>query len=92
MVLPWVDCPLSGLLKCFEAKSEVAYVEFEALYRPDEMPGTRSLTSTIDWPCRESVRMDEALFRPNHIPTQMFNGYCEQVALLYKAMNLARNY
>jgi sulfoxide reductase catalytic subunit YedY len=150
------------------------------LYRPDEMRGTRSFTSTIDWPYREGLRIDEAmhpltlmavglygktipnqngaplrlvvpwkygfksiksivrirltekrpattwealapreygfyanvnpevdhprwsqaserrlpstLFSPNRIPTQMFNGYAEQVSDLYAGMDLARNY
>lgn len=180
MVIPWVGFPLADLLKRFEPKDEAGYVEFETLYRPDEMPGTRSFTSTIDWPYREGLRMDEAmhpltlmavglygksmpnqngapirlvvpwkygfksiksivrirltekqprttwqslapqeygfyanvnpqvdhprwsqaserrlpstLFRPNRIPTQMFNGYSEQVAHLYQGMDLARNY
>ena len=180
MVVPWVGFPLADLLARFEPKSDARYVEFETLYRPKEMRGTRSLTATIDWPYREALRMDEAmhplalmavglygktlpnqngapvrlvvpwkygfksiksivrirltekqsattwqalapreygfyanvnpkvdhprwsqaterrlpstLFRPNRIPTQMFNGYGEQVAHLYKGMDLARNY
>jgi hypothetical protein len=39
---------LSDLLKRFEPKSQAAYLEFETLYRPDEMPGTPTFTSTID--------------------------------------------
>jgi len=180
MVVPWVGFPLSDLLKRFEPKSEARYVAFQTLYRPDEMPGTRSFTSTIDWPYREGLRLDEAmhpltliavglygktlpnqngaplrlvvpwkygfksiksivrlrltekqptttwqalqpreygfyanvnpevdhprwsqaterrlpssLFKPNRIPTRMFNGYGEQVAYLYKGMDLTRNY
>ncbi len=180
MVVPWVGFPLADLLQRFEPGSEARYVAFETLYRPSEMPGTRSFTSTIDWPYREGLRMDEAmhplslmavglygktlpnqngapvrlvvpwkygfksiksvvrirllekrprttweslapeeygfyanvnpnvdhprwsqaserrlpstLFSPNRIPTQMFNGYAEQVAHLYKGMDLARNY
>jgi sulfoxide reductase catalytic subunit YedY len=180
MVIPWVGFPLADLLTRFEPKNEARYVEFETLYRPDEMPGTRSFTSTIDWPYREGLRLDEAmhpltlmavglygkampnqngapirlvvpwkygfksiksivrirltetqpqttwqslapreygfyanvnpqvdhprwsqaserrlpstLFRPNRIPTQIFNGYSEQVAQLYQGMDLARNY
>ena len=36
-------------------------MECETLCRPDETPDTRSFTSTIDWPCREGLRMDEAM-------------------------------
>ena len=180
MVVPWVGFPLADLLRRFEPRSGARYVEFETLYEPKEMRGTRSFTSTIDWPYREGLRMDEAmhpltlmavglygktlpnqngapirlvvpwkygfksiksivkvrflerqpattwqslaaseygfyanvnpsvshprwsqaterrlpstLFRPNRIPTQMFNGYAEQVAHLYQGMDLARNY
>jgi sulfoxide reductase catalytic subunit YedY len=180
MVVPWVGFPLADLLQRFEPAGEARYVEFETLYRRDEMPGTRSFTTTIDWPYREGLRMDEAmhpltlmavglygktlpnqngapirlvvpwkygfksiksivrirlsekqpvttwqslapreygfyanvnpnvdhprwsqaserrlpssLFRPNRMPTKMFNGYSEQVAHLYQGMDLARNY
>jgi len=180
MVVPWVGFPLADLLNRFEPTSEARYVSFETLYRRDEMRGTRSFTSTIDWPYREGLRLDEAmhpltlmavglygktlpnqngapvrlvipwkygfksiksvvrirltekqpmttwqalapreygfyanvnpevdhprwsqaserrlpssLFRPNRIPTTMFNGYAEQVAHLYQGMDLARSY
>ena len=180
MVVPWVGFPLADLLKRFEPKSNARYVAFETLYRREEMRGTRSFTSTIDWPYREGLRLDEAmhpltliavglygktlpnqngaplrvvvpwkygfksiksivrihlteqqpsttwqalqpreygfyanvnpevdhprwsqaterrlpstLFKPNRIPTLLFNGYAEQVAHLYQGMDLARNY
>ena len=180
MVVPWIGFPLSALLERFEPKAEGKFVEFKTLYRRDEMRGTRSFTSVIDWPYREGLRMDEAmnpltlmtvglygktlpnqsgaplrlitpwkygfkniksiveinvtdrqprtswqelapqeygfyanvnpevnhprwsqgwerrlpssLFNPNRIRTQMFNGYGEQVAGLYKGMDLARYY
>ena len=180
MVVPWVGFPLSKLLKKFEPKSEGRFVEFKTLYRPKEMRGTRSFTSTIDWPYREGLRMDEAMhpltlmavglygktlpnqngaplrlvvpwkygfkniksiveinvvdqqpqtswqmlapqeygfyanvnpevdhprwsqrwerrlpssiFNPNRVRTKIFNGYADQVADLYKGMNLARFY
>ncbi|MEZ5504253.1 MAG: protein-methionine-sulfoxide reductase catalytic subunit MsrP [Halioglobus sp.] len=180
MVVPWVGFPLADLLARFEPKGEARFVQFETLYRPAEMRGTRSFTTTIDWPYREGLRMDEAmhpltlmavglygktlpnqngaplrlvvpwkygfksiksivrislqekqpvttwqslapreygfyanvnpevnhprwsqaterrlpstLFRPNRIPTRLFNGYAEQVAHLYQGMDLARSY
>jgi sulfoxide reductase catalytic subunit YedY len=61
MVVPWVGFPLSELLKRFEPKNEARFVAFETLYRREEMPGTRSFTSTIDWPYREGLRLDEAM-------------------------------
>lgn len=180
MVVPWVGFPLGDLLQRFEPDSSARFVEFQTLYRREEMRGTRSFTSIIDWPYREGLRMDEAmhpltlvavglygktlpnqngaplrlvvpwkygfksiksivrirllesapatswqslapreygfyanvnpevdhprwsqkverrlpssLFTPNRIPTRMFNGYGEQVAHLYKGMNLAKYY
>jgi len=61
MVVPWVGFPLAALLKNFEPTSKARYVAFETLYRRDEMRGTRSFTSTIDWPYREGLRLDEAM-------------------------------
>jgi sulfoxide reductase catalytic subunit YedY len=179
MVVPWVGFPLADLLKRFEPTAKAKYVYFETLYRPEQMPGQQSLFSTIDWPYREGLRMDEAmhpltilalgmygrvlpnqngaplrlvvpwkygfksiksivkirlqeerprttwelaapseygfyanvnpevdhprwsqkyerrlpsasLFTPNRIKTRMFNGYGEQVADLYKGMDLAK--
>ena len=180
MVVPWVGFPLGELLRRFQPNSKARFVEFQTLYRQDEMRGTRSFTSIIDWPYREGLRIDEAmhpltliavglygktlpnqngaplrlvvpwkygfksiksivrirllerqpatswqslapreygfyanvnpevdhprwsqgserrlpstLFKPNRIPTQMFNGYSEQVAHLYRGMNLAKDY
>lgn len=180
MVVPWVGFPLADLLQRFEPASNARFVEFETLHRPDEMRGTRSYTSIIDWPYREGLRIDEAmhpltlvavgmygktlpnqngaplrivvpwkygfksiksivrirllesqpatswqalapreygfyanvnpevdhprwsqkterrlpssLFRPNRMPTRMFNGYGEQVAQLYQGMDLAKYY
>jgi methionine sulfoxide reductase catalytic subunit len=61
MVVPWVGFPLSSLLSRFEPTSKARYVAFRTLHRPDEMRGTRSYTSIIDWPYREGLRMDEAM-------------------------------
>ena len=44
------------------------------------------------WSQATERRLPSTLFRPNRIPTQMFNGYAEQVAHLYQGMDLARNY
>lgn len=180
MVIPWVGFPLSALLKQFEIQGSAKYVRFEALHRPSEMPGQKSLFSGIDYPYVEGLRLDEALhpltilavglygktlpnqngapirlvvpwkygfksiksivkielvekmpsttwalsapheygfyanvnprvdhprwsqsrerrlpsglFDRNIIPTQMFNGYAEQVAGLYSSLDLRANY
>jgi sulfoxide reductase catalytic subunit YedY len=44
------------------------------------------------WSQGSERRLPSSLFRPNRISTQKFNGYEEQVAHLYKGMDLARNY
>jgi len=41
---------------------------------------------------RERRITDESFFGVKKIPTQMFNGYAEQVAHLYKGMDLSRDY
>lgn len=180
MVVPWVGFPLADLIKRFEPTGNAKFVSFTTLKRPAEMPGQKSSFSTIDWPYREGLRMDEAmhpltllavglygkvlpnqngaplrlvvpwkygfkyiksivkiefteqqpkttwsmiapdeygfyanvnpkvshprwsqaeerrlpsgLLRPNIVPTQMFNGYADQVAHLYKDMDLRKFY
>lgn len=44
------------------------------------------------WSQRYERRLPSSLFNPNRIPTQMFNGYGEYVADLYKNLNLRRYY
>lgn len=179
MVIPWVGFPLGDLLKRVEPTSKAKFVYFETLHDAKQMPGQKSVFSTLEWPYREGLRMDEAmhpltllavgmygktlpnqngaplrlvvpwkygfksiksivrirlqesqpktsweltapreygfyanvnpdvdhprwtqkqerrlpsasLFKPNLIKTQPFNGYAEQVAHLYKGMDLRR--
>jgi sulfoxide reductase catalytic subunit YedY len=59
MVIPWVGFPLADLLKRFEPTSKAKYVQFFTLNDPKQMPGVRY--STLDWPYREGLRMDEAM-------------------------------
>ncbi len=180
MVIPWIGFSLADLIKRVEPTSDAKYVAFTTLNRPSEMPAQKSSFSTIDWPYREGLRMDEAmhplttlavglygkvlpnqngaplrlvvpwkygfkyiksivkieftkrepkttwsmlapdeygfyanvnpqvshprwsqaqerrlpsgLLKPNIIPTKMFNGYAEQVAHLYKDMDLRKFY
>ena len=44
------------------------------------------------WSQRYERRLPSSLFSPNRIPTQMFNGYGEYVADLYKNLDLRRYY
>ncbi|MBU2887536.1 protein-methionine-sulfoxide reductase catalytic subunit MsrP [Gilvimarinus agarilyticus] len=180
MVIPWVGFELGELLKQFKPTSRAKYVAFTTLLDSKQMPEQASRFSTIDWPYREGLRIDEAmnpltllavglygkplpnqngaplrlvvpwkygfksiksivkieftekqpgtswnvrapneygfyanvnpevdhprwsqaserrlpsgLFSPNIIDTQMFNGYADEVAHLYKGMDLRKHY
>lgn len=61
MVIPWIGFPLADLLKKFGPTSKAKYVAFTTLHAPEQMPGQRSRTSTIDWPYIEGLRIDEAM-------------------------------
>ncbi|WP_242107402.1 protein-methionine-sulfoxide reductase catalytic subunit MsrP [Luteimonas aquatica] len=59
MVIPWLGVPLAEVLKKFEPTSKAKYVAFTSLADPQQMPGVRY--SSINWPYREGLRMDEAM-------------------------------
>lgn len=61
MVIPWIGFSLADLLKRFEPTGNAKYVAFTTIERPAEMPGQKSSFSTIDWPYREGLRIDEAM-------------------------------
>jgi sulfoxide reductase catalytic subunit YedY len=61
MVVPWIGFPLGELLKKFKPTSKAKYVAFTTREAPDQMPGQRSRTATIDWPYVEGLRIDEAM-------------------------------
>ena len=44
------------------------------------------------WSQKMERRLPSGVFRPNWIETEKFNGYGEQVAGLYKGMDLSRYY
>jgi len=44
------------------------------------------------WSQATERRLPSSLFNSNRIDTLMFNGYGDQVAHLYKGMNLRMNY
>ncbi|MDE1463189.1 protein-methionine-sulfoxide reductase catalytic subunit MsrP [Spartinivicinus poritis] len=44
------------------------------------------------WSQKRERRLPSSLFNPNYVETQLFNGYAEQVAHLYKGMDLAKYY
>ena len=62
---------------------------------PDEYGFYANVNPNVDhprWSQRYERRLPSSLFAPQRIKTQMFNGYAEQVADLYKGMNLRRYY
>ena len=59
MVIPWTGFELRHLLDRVGVQPGARYVSLETLYRPEEMPGTRS--PVIPWPYREGLRLDEAM-------------------------------
>jgi sulfoxide reductase catalytic subunit YedY len=44
------------------------------------------------WTQKQERRLPGGLLFPNVIDTQMFNGYQEEVADLYRGMSLVKNY
>jgi len=62
MVIPWLGFPLAELIKHLEPTSDAKYVVFETLQDRAQFPGQRrgSFTS-LDWPYREGLRLDEAM-------------------------------
>jgi methionine sulfoxide reductase catalytic subunit len=59
MVIPWVGFPLAALLEKVEPKAEAKFVAFQTLFDPDRMPN--QITSVLDWPYVEGLRLDEAM-------------------------------
>ncbi|PCK03617.1 MAG: protein-methionine-sulfoxide reductase catalytic subunit MsrP [Alteromonadaceae bacterium] len=71
MVIPWLGFPLSDLLKRFEPTSQAKYVAFETLYdKNDPLPG--QTRSSIKWPYREGLRMDEAMHPLTFMATGLY--------------------
>ncbi len=61
MVIPWVGFSLASLLKRFEPTSQAKYVSFVTLKDPKQFPEQNSFFSTLNWPYREGLRIDEAM-------------------------------
>ena len=41
MVIPWQGFPLNLLINKVQPLSDAKYIQFETVYRPEEMPGQR---------------------------------------------------
>lgn len=63
MVVPWIGFPLRDLLRRVEPTARAKFVEFTALYDPQQMPGQRPglFGAGLDWPYVEGLRLDEAM-------------------------------
>ena len=62
--------------------------------QPSEYGFYANVNPTVDhprWSQASERRFPTTLFKPNRIPTRMFNGY-EEVASLYKGLDLSRHY
>ena len=60
MVIPWLGFPVNKIIAKAKPLGAAKYVSFTTLRRPSEMPGVRSVFSSIDFPYVEGLRMDEA--------------------------------
>ncbi|MDC6447536.1 protein-methionine-sulfoxide reductase catalytic subunit MsrP [Alphaproteobacteria bacterium] len=59
MVIPWQGFSLSNLIKIADPLSSAKFIQFETVFRPDEMPGQKR--RLLVWPYVEGLRMDEAM-------------------------------
>ncbi len=64
MVIPWVGFEVGALLKRVQPTSRAKYVAFRSVMDPKNLPGQRHtglFGSTLDWPYKEGLRLDEAM-------------------------------
>ena len=59
MVVPWTGFSLSALLNRFQPTSQAKYVAFQTINDEKMLPWQKH--SSIEWPYREGLRMDEAM-------------------------------
>ena len=59
MVIPWQGFPLSKLIEIAKPLDSAKFIQFETVFRPDEMPGQNK--RILPWPYVEGLRMDEAM-------------------------------
>ncbi len=70
MVLPWAGVPLASVLKRFKPTSKAKYVAFTALNDRSRMPGQNY--SSLAWPYREGLRIDEAMHPLSLLATGLY--------------------
>ena len=59
MVIPWQGFSLSTIINLVEPLSSAKFIQFETIFRPEEMPGQKR--RLLPWPYVEGLRMDEAM-------------------------------
>jgi sulfoxide reductase catalytic subunit YedY len=59
MVIPWQGFPLANIIDMADPLSDAKFIQFETVFRPEEMPGQRK--RFLPWPYVEGLRMDEAM-------------------------------
>lgn len=59
MVIPWIGYPFRRIAERVRPTSAAAFVEFETLADPGQMPGLRQ--GVLKWPYKEGLRIDEAM-------------------------------
>jgi sulfoxide reductase catalytic subunit YedY len=60
MVIPWVGISLVDVIKHLQPTSKARFVAFETLHDPKRMPGQKGFFSSLDWPYREGLTIEEA--------------------------------
>ncbi len=71
MVIPWRGVRLRDVLARLEPMPSAKFVEFTTLLDPRQMPGQRS-SSSLTWPYREGLRLDEAMHPLTLLATGMY--------------------
>jgi sulfoxide reductase catalytic subunit YedY len=71
MVIPWRGVRLRDVLARLEPLPSAKFVEFTTLLDPRQMPGQRS-SSSLNWPYREGLRLDEAMHPLTLLATGMY--------------------
>jgi len=70
MVIPWQGFPLSKLIELAQPLDSAKFIQFETIFRPDEMPGQNK--RILPWPYVEGLRMDEAMHPLTILSTGMY--------------------
>ena len=61
-IVPWVGFPLFKLIQQLKPTKDAKFVAFSSIYDSRKpLPGQKRFRSTIKWPYREGLRIDEAM-------------------------------